>query len=246
MENDGAINQKIMGLIEDLKISDIENDDPAYTAMVALAEIGKPAVPALLGVLKGKADEYSRRRAAGILGDIEDLSAAPALLAVVKDEDDDYDVRVEAVIALGELGDKGAIGALVKLVQSEIKACNDVSELAGHSLEALVKSGEKSIPEIEGALKSNSPTVRRVLVGALKEIGEAALPALGRALESDYYNLPELAENALFHMDVDPRKAKAAAAKAPLKHEGPKPDFKVKPMGSRQMPRKQEKAPRRG
>jgi HEAT repeat protein len=137
---------------------------------------------------------------------------------------------------------------LIELIKSEIIRTNDVTEAAEDAVDALAKIGATAIPAIEGAIEHNRPSVRRLLIEALEKIGEAALPALGRAFESNYYDLPGLAEDALFRMDVDPRKAKAAAAKAPLKHEGPKPGFKVKPMGSRRVPvpGKQKTAHRRG
>ena len=74
-----------------------ENGSVQEKAMTALKKIGKPAVPTLCEVLKGR-DVNKKRRAAQVLGEIGDPSAVPALCEALKDED--KDVRRNSAKAL--------------------------------------------------------------------------------------------------------------------------------------------------
>jgi hypothetical protein len=88
----------IPALIDALKDSDAQ---VRYSAASALADIGKPAVPALLDILKGK-DQPADLRAnvAYILGQMGSIGqeAVPVLTKLLKD--DDAEIRRRAAYAL--------------------------------------------------------------------------------------------------------------------------------------------------
>ena len=59
------------------------------------------------------------RAAAHSLGQIGNRAAVPALLAALQDQEEESDVRREAVIALGLIGDKSALPVLNGLAAAD-------------------------------------------------------------------------------------------------------------------------------
>jgi len=68
-----------------------------------LAELGAPAVPALLRAAKNKHNRHSDK-ARTIISSIKDPAAVPALTAVLKDNDADAPLKTSAFIALAKMG----------------------------------------------------------------------------------------------------------------------------------------------
>ena len=95
-------------------------------AAVALGQIGDETAvnalsQALTGVKKKKAapaDEFLMRSAAHSLGQIRSRAALPALIAALSDDQNPLDVRREAAVALGLIGDPSAAPALRAVLDS--------------------------------------------------------------------------------------------------------------------------------
>ncbi len=120
-----------------------------------LAEIGRPAVPALVRALRSPS-EYARWEGAKALGRIAEPSAAPALVKTLEDEK--AAVRWLAATALINLGRD----ALVPLLQG-LEGHSDslwFRDGAHHVLHSLVKDGvaDEAIPVVE-ALENLEPCV---------------------------------------------------------------------------------------
>lgn len=97
----------LVGLLEDPSVAVI------HAAAAALGQVGaaEPVVMRLVDQLRHR-DPETRRGAARALGGLEAVAAGPALLKAL--DDDEAGVRQEALAALGELGDRRAVGAFVE------------------------------------------------------------------------------------------------------------------------------------
>ena len=147
-----ASDDKISSLVEALASADgVER----HAAREQLTEIGRPAVPALLGALQSPS-EHARWEAAKALGEIPDPSAAPTLVRTLEDEKSA--VRWLAATALINLGRD----ALVPLLQGLEGHSESIwfREGAHHVLRSLVKDGlaDEAIPVLE-ALENLEPCV---------------------------------------------------------------------------------------
>ena len=118
-----------------------EDWDIKEKALLALADIGKPAIKPLIGLLNDK-DYALRRGAAFALGELRHKSAVIPLAAVLNDGD--KRVRYNAVMALGKIGDKRSIGPLIVALKDEspsvrIEAARILGEIGGKSaIESLI------------------------------------------------------------------------------------------------------------
>jgi HEAT repeat protein len=167
---------------------------PGEQAASALASLGSPAMPSLLGALKHEA-WIARRNAAWALGAIDDRRAVDALVQALRDrepavreqaawalgaiddnsavqplvgslKDDDYRVRKQSAWALGAIDDARAVEPLVGALADQQA---DVREQAAWALGALGDS--RALNGLLGALKDNSAGVRRQAAWALGTIG---------------------------------------------------------------------------
>jgi len=92
----------------------------------------------VLGLIEALANDkywFARKKAAETLGQIRDTRAVEPLILGLKDEDGD--VRWKAAIALGEIGDRGAIAGLNKLLEHEEN--NLIREAAEKALKKMRK-----------------------------------------------------------------------------------------------------------
>ena len=103
-----------------------ENNDVRWFAEESLIKIGKPAVPALIRALE-KEDDNARLHIILIAENIGDISAVPALVDALKDKY--QDVRVNAARILGYLGNYSVIPALIESLEDENE--KDTSEREG-------------------------------------------------------------------------------------------------------------------
>jgi HEAT repeat protein len=177
-----------------------------WKAAEALAKIGTPSVPSLIGVVDNP-DADIRWKAAVTLGEIGDPRAIPPLIAMLSDKDrfvrsravyaliligppavgslsealnhGNADVRQSAVTALGKIGDLPAISALVH-------ALGDPSaEVRQEAVSALAGQGKKAFAAISAALYDQNDLVRQGAALALAGTGdEKAIPLLRQALVS--------------------------------------------------------------
>ena len=172
----------------------------------ALAGIGPAAVPALIDTL-GDSSEQVRGWAALALGKIADKGAATALVKILGDEA--LSVRQIAVWALGEIADPETVEPLAASLQDatsgiQKEAADALVKIGQPSFDALISAlgsadafARKNAARALGGLKDPAavkPLAKLLAKGeagaseeaatALAEIGEAAVPALIKALSS--------------------------------------------------------------
>lgn len=98
------------------------NDDTRYgfvqrTAAESLGKIGdKDFISTLMGLLI-KGNVYQRRGAVEALGKLKAIKALPNIIKALEDED--WHVQMLAAISLGDIGDKGAVGPLINLLNNK-------------------------------------------------------------------------------------------------------------------------------
>ena len=135
----------------------------------ALAEIGGPAVPALVAALKKAktADEVNAELAAlSAIG----AAAAPAADTVEeKLNDKDEDVRWHAARVLASIG-SAADGAIPELVELLADAEPRVRWHAAHALGKIPAAGESAVEPLIKAISDKDPHVRRAAVVALRTL----------------------------------------------------------------------------
>jgi HEAT repeat protein len=167
-----------------------EKEAAANTLMAA----GTAAVPALQTVLTA-GDTDARWWAARALAEIPGPEAGQSLLATLADPDED--VRVCAVLALGERCDDLAVAPLLSLMP------NGSDYLRRHIGDALSKIGEPAVPGLIELLQAPSPGVRANAARALVRIeSNDAIPALIQALDDPEPTVEHYAWEALQRMGV--------------------------------------------
>jgi HEAT repeat protein len=136
-------------------------------ARLALVDIGKPAVPALIGALNG-AHAHARWEAAKALTEVQDARAVPALVGAL--EDKEFGVRWLAAQALSALG----APALEPLLQQLVKKPGSIwlRDGARHVLKALAADGFEA--EVEPVLKALAD------IQPVSVVPQAALAALSK------------------------------------------------------------------
>lgn len=152
------------------------DSDAREPSIKKLAEIGEPAVPALINALRNK-DQLVRCGAIEALGNIADSGAIPVLIDVLKD-DNEY-VRSNAVEALGKIEDSRAVPVLITSLKDKH------GEVRRRAAYALGKFAEKrhdvsaAVPSLIDALKNDNSNVQACAASALGHIGDtSAVPPL--------------------------------------------------------------------
>ena len=118
---------------------DLKSNDPQVrqSAIESLVELGEPAVPALIGVLKHEDVGVlsAAARALGQIGTPEAIKAAegvvPAMIQLMQDKNQGWSVRVAD--ALGNMGE-GAVDAVPALIQALQDENPDISHAAAGAL----------------------------------------------------------------------------------------------------------------
>ncbi|MBM3473177.1 MAG: HEAT repeat domain-containing protein [Armatimonadetes bacterium] len=147
------------------------------TAQAALTDIGRPAVPGLLGGLRHWNREV-RRGCAGALGHIGDPRAVPRLLDCLNDSSPW--VRDEAVSALAQMAGQSR-PVLTTLVERLGDHDPDVRRGAAEALGWADEASAEVVPPLLKALGDADSTVRAAAaesLGALKPADERVLSAL--------------------------------------------------------------------
>ncbi len=154
-------------------------------ALDELAARGRDATAAIRQIMSALSDRDSnvRWRAARALAEIGP-AAAPAvdsLVALLKDQD--ALVRANAARALGEIGEaaRPAVPALAPLLADPEATVRRATVLAFRSIKP---DRAVSIPLIANVLESADPSTRTLVLSALAEQGEHAVPALKEALKN--------------------------------------------------------------
>jgi HEAT repeat protein len=164
--------------------------DPATRAgaLNALAEVGKPAVPALVQSLK---DEKATYWVCLILGEIgpDAAEAVPALVEVLK-ADQRPEVRREAVLALAAIG-PAAAGAVPPLVEALADKDTAIGASAAYALGCVGPQAKEALPALAKSLENADPFLKTASGWALAKIEPTeahratAVALLLSALKSD-------------------------------------------------------------
>jgi len=206
-------------LIRCVKEGDADTRD---TAIEALVKLGKPAVEPLIACLKDE-DPFVRQRAAHTLAKLGWSPANDAQRAAVLWAKGDWDalvkmgkpavepllellehadpqLRSDAGLALGQLGDPRAVGPLVSRLRDDFVEC-----LRVYAAEALVKLGKPAVQPLIGCLRDNDHTVRARAAQTLGKLGDAgAVEPLIACLGDGVDKVREAAAEALGDLG-DPR-----------------------------------------
>ena len=165
----------------------------AATAVLALP--GDESAAALLPLLNDK-DEFVRKETAYALGKTRSRTATTPLSELLTHEKKDG-VRGAIVVALGDIGDEGAVVSLSQILRPEFALTNSkkrsrkkenllVLRAAAHSLGQI--GNRAALPALLAVLQDEQAEtdVRRESAIALGLIGDAtALPALNAVLNAD-------------------------------------------------------------
>ncbi len=141
-------------------------------AVMALANIGDPAVPALVRSLDDKSS-MMRAGAARTLRDIIDGRAIEPLIKLLRENN--KNVKIEAMHALGRAKDSRAIGPILKVLADDAA----VNEAAS---DALILIGEPAVWPLINALKTGSMPVKADIYRTLVKIGKPAIEPLVKSL----------------------------------------------------------------
>jgi HEAT repeat protein len=174
-------------------IKALKQEQVAYWACLALAEIGPPAAsaaPCLADVLKTDARPEVRREAVLALGSIGP-AAAPAVPVLTKTlGDNDVTVAAGAAYALGRIGTaaKPAEAALTKCLDSPSELLRTVSSWAWAKLAPHDETRQqKAMSLLLAALNSKEPRVRHAAVHGLIDLdakSERLFPAIKQVLRA--------------------------------------------------------------
>jgi RNA polymerase sigma factor (sigma-70 family) len=196
----GAEDKRVLPLlVEALKDKHVDN-----SAAIALGDIGKQAVPALLQLLKGQ-DNDLRKWACTALYTIgpDAKEAIPELIKCLDEQD--QNLRNSAAQALGRMApeSKAAIPSLIKLLANE-----DLDQIHGRSVPVLALSqfGKEAVPALTVALKDPDDKTRGGAAGALALIGKPAkdaIPGLISPLRDKHFRVRQNAGFALIAIEDD-------------------------------------------
>lgn len=114
MKLQGLENTKKLNVLIEM----LRDKNKTRLAREALIQIGKPAVPRLIAVLKEKENPFiSRLDALWSLKEIKDVGSVHAVMEILKDTEETDQLRDLAAYTLGELGDEKAIPMLEEIVR---------------------------------------------------------------------------------------------------------------------------------
>lgn len=154
---------RVPGLIADLQSSDPE---VSGKASLALLEIGEPAVPALVELLKSH-DVRQRSIAAATLWGLgaRGRAAVPALVATLNDSE--TELRVAAAMAFENMGPaaKDAVPALIRSLRDRDPT---VRQWSAKALGSIGPAAEEAVPALvdaargEGVRQSAEEAIRKI------------------------------------------------------------------------------------
>lgn len=154
--------------------------------------IGTPAVPSIVEAI-GAEDNFKRRLAVRVLGEMKDTTAVDGLLRYV--DDHDFRIRSSVLNALGKIGDRRGVEPSMNGLRDDDYL---VRTSAAVSLSML--ADPLAIDVLLRALSDDYYGVRFKAAEALWNIGESAIEPIKYALENSsdtaaYYLLIEIAGN---------------------------------------------------
>lgn len=153
--------------------------DDADTRRITVEAVGQlksgSVLPKLRAILKEDAEETVRAAAARSLGELGDKEGLPLLEEALHDG---RSVKCQAVIAMGQIGHKAAVPALLALLRDQ------APEIRYHASTALAEIGDLPNPEpLRDLLDDREALVRRGAEAALTKLGHGFQSAkwIGRA-----------------------------------------------------------------
>ena len=165
------------------------DDELAEAAARVLPDFGERALAALSEMCASENVE-SRWWATRALGELPGSAATELLVKRLKDED--AEVRVVAILALGQRADLAAVQPLTEMLHE----CGGY--LARHAAEALSRLGDGAAPALVDALGGGDTGVRANAARALARLSDSeAVPALVQALDDESAVVSHWAEIAL-------------------------------------------------
>jgi HEAT repeat protein len=166
----------------------LTDDDPlvirdSANALSLLRKDARPAVPQLVGCLGKPGLDLETRKAVVTtlvkLVEAKDKEAVDALSRVLKDPD--VEVRINAALALGNIGG-GEAGVAVPVLREALKQSDAaIRSQAAAALKNVGPQAAPAVPDLVAALSDKNEKVREVAAVALGSIGkdaEAAVPDL--------------------------------------------------------------------
>jgi HEAT repeat protein len=161
-------------------------------AFKALVEIGTPAVPALVALLKHK-DPQLRCYAINVLGEIRDARTVELIVSSLYESD--RGVRICAAEALGRIGDGRAVEGLIDTLkygdkdgsvhrsaaqalkrlgwQPELNQVGAIYWITHRQWDQCVKIGKSAVRPLIALLKHDDSSIRKSAAEALGKIGDA-------------------------------------------------------------------------
>lgn len=154
--------------------------------------IGTPSVPAIVKAI-GAEDNYKRRLAVRVLGEMKDTSAVEGLLEYTNDSD--FRIRSGVLTALGKIGDKRGVEPGVEGLKDE-----DYLVRTSAAISLSMLADPSTIDPLLKSLTDSYYGVRFEAARALWKIGEPAIEPIRSALQNtpdtlSYYLLIEIAGN---------------------------------------------------
>lgn len=149
-------------------------------AAEALAVLGKPAIPALVDLLRNSKDDGVRRQAAWALGNMDEAPiSAIEDLRVAATRDEKRFVRWRSIVSLGMIGypARSTVPDLILLAQDPDPMTRSVS------VEALIKINDASKEQVDLFVKllgDSNLNVRRAAIFGLGQFGQLSKDALPR------------------------------------------------------------------
>lgn len=142
-----------------------EDVEVRVAAIQALGRIGDPKLARSLAPLLVDSEERVRLAAARALERLRNPATRSALRRALQQPEETAAVRLALTIALGKMGDEGALQALVENLASP-----DASVRAA-AAQALREAGLVALPALQTALQSDQASVRAAAVRALGSLG---------------------------------------------------------------------------
>ena len=165
------LDERIKELIREFKAPYDYNDASLgfKAACLELADIGLPAVPALIEALKHKVSDVKSNaaKALGLIGPAA-KDAIPNLIVNLHDKNDE--VREFSVIAIGEIGPsaKDAVPALIEAFLNDEDSW--IRSEAKEALGYIGPAAKEAIPALNKLLDDENPDVREAAKEAIKKI----------------------------------------------------------------------------
>jgi len=151
---------------------DDEDSNVRAAATLALCDMSRPAIPALIKALKNK-DPFVRYRVPPALGEFGPAAkdAVPALCRVLDDRTEHTIMRLTAALALGMIGPaaKDAVPALVRALSDPI--IPELHATAARALGEIGPAAKEAVPALKKLAQSDSDErVREAAAEALWKI----------------------------------------------------------------------------